>query len=538
MTDVQKIRDALSLGEGFDVEFKLGLGEDGRGKLPKSFWETYSAMANTDGGAIVIGVREDYGTFEPVGVPEPQRVQTEIFDGANNREIVNRNILTSSDASVKSVDGKQLLIVTIPRAKRPERPVFVGKDFMRGTYRRNFRGDYLCDEPTVKRMLAEALEESRDTQVLPAYSASDLDPETIARYRAELQRFKPEHPFLAASGDDFLRELGAIGKDRENGREGLTIAGLLMFGRLRTITEIYQFYFLDYQERSGEGSAADITFRITTDGSWSGNLFDFYLRTIPRLTRDVHIPVSRGGTGKGNPADKVREALSEALVNTLIHADYSCRTPVLVTRREGTYVFRNPGSPRVSIRLMLAGGNTDCRNRTLQKFFLMIGVAEHAGSGVLKIVRAWKAQGWRAPLIRERNLPEETIVRLPLSSMIPAEVTERLRIGFGEKFDNLDATERAILGTAEMEAVVSNSRVRDLNLRIHRVEITGLLKSLVDRGFLVQHGATRGTFYELNLPSPPASDLQEGAGESPSDSPPEGEDRDIGPDSDGNPTAG
>ena len=160
------------------------------------------------------------------------------------------------------------------------------------------------------------------------------------------------------------------------------------------------------------------------------------------------------------------------------------------------------------IRAMLVGGSTDCRNRTLQKLFLLIHAAEHAGSGVPKILRAWKAQGWRAPLIRERVEPEETILRLPLSSVIPIEVTGRLRSGFGDRFDTLDPVDRSILGTAEMEGVVTNSRVRDLRMKIHPVDITRRLRNLVDQKYLISRGATKGSYYVLNLPAP-TTDLHE-----------------------------
>lgn len=89
----------------------------------------------------------------------------------------------------------------------------------------------------------------------------------------------------------------------------------------------------------------------------------------------------------------LHQALREALVNTLIHADYSDRASVLVIKQPSGFVFRNPGTMRVPAETALHGGASDCRNRTLHQMFLLINLGERAGSGLPKIRAGWEAEG-------------------------------------------------------------------------------------------------------------------------------------------------
>ena len=62
------ILTAVNAGEDKDWEFKSA-----KGGMPGSLWVTYSAMANTDGGVIVLGVRENDGDFEVQGLDDPPK---------------------------------------------------------------------------------------------------------------------------------------------------------------------------------------------------------------------------------------------------------------------------------------------------------------------------------------------------------------------------------------------------------------------------------------------------------------------------------
>lgn len=123
MIDITSIADLELLRESLDLECKLAAGRDGRGTLPDDFWPTYSAFANTEGGVVVLGVREKQHQFLLEGIANIAKVRKELFDGLNNRQKVSANLLT--DASVREValEGRTLLVIEIPRATRKQRPV-------------------------------------------------------------------------------------------------------------------------------------------------------------------------------------------------------------------------------------------------------------------------------------------------------------------------------------------------------------------------------------------------------------------------------
>lgn len=53
--------------EGAEVEYKSA-----KGGFPQSFWSSFSAFANTNGGTLVLGVKEKNGKFMPDGLTEEQ----------------------------------------------------------------------------------------------------------------------------------------------------------------------------------------------------------------------------------------------------------------------------------------------------------------------------------------------------------------------------------------------------------------------------------------------------------------------------------
>jgi predicted HTH transcriptional regulator len=486
--------DLQDLAEGCDLEVKRATGRDGRGELPRSFFESYVAMANTEGGVVLLGIDEQTrGVFEVVGIADADRVLTALWNGLNDRHQVSSNLLTDRMVTIVELAGRSVIRIRVPRARRIQRPVFVGKNPLEGTYRRNYDGDYRCDHETVKRMLAEQVEDERDGRILEGFTFDDLDLGTFRAYRNQFRAARQEHPWHDEDDRTLLRLLGGWRRDRQTGQEGVTLAGLLMFGTLPSILEAVPHYVVDYQERPIGSQELRWVDRITTDGTWSGNLYDFYRRTIQRLFDGLKVPFRLVGVTRVDETP-VHIALREALVNALIHADYTGRPSVLVVKQPGLFGFRNPGTMRLPIEDAIDGGNSDCRNRNLQKMFQLAGHGEQAGSGIPRIFNGWRQQHWRSPELFETTQPEQTILTLRPISLLPDGTVEALDRKFGPAFRSLTETQRLALATVMIEGRVTHARLRSMTSE-HPHDLTKALSFLVRSGHLESTGASRGTVY-------------------------------------------
>lgn len=505
MIAIESIEDLALLRETISLECKLANGRDGKGALPEDFWPTYSAMANADGGVVVLGLRERKGHFEPVGIDNPDKVRTELFNNLNNRQKVSANLLTDQHVREWVVQGKTLLVVEIPRARRQQRPVYLTPNPLGGnTYRRLNEGDRPLADEEVKRMLAEQVEDSRDDRILRNFGFDDLDMGSFRAYRQVFANRDPGHPWNEDDDQTFLRRIGGWRLDRETGDAGLTLAGLLMFGQMSVIQEVLPNYMLDYQERPAAKTERRWVDRLTLDGKWSGNLYDFYRKVYLKLTADLKVPFQLEN-GERQDETPVHIALREALANVLVHADYSERASVLVVKRPDMFGFRNPGLMRIPVEVALQGGEPDCRNRNLHKMFRFVGVGEQAGTGIPRIYQGWNSQHWNPPKLYESAVPyNQTLMELRMIDLFPVEVMADLHARFGGRFEQLPHEARVAVALAASEGTVNHARLCTVS-SAHPVELTRTLQQLTQLGFLDSTGFGRGAVYFLpgqNLPTP------------------------------------
>ena len=355
--DLEKLQ---SYREGNRLEFKKA-----KGGLPRSFWETYSAFANTDGGLIVLGADEGAdGSLVPLGISNVEAILKDLWNGLNNPERASANVLMDSDVSVQECEGLRLLLVHVPRASRYLRPVFVNNNPKTGTFRRNGEGDYHVTNDAYLSLVRDSMTDSIDTALLDeGFSLEDLNGDTIRAYRSIFKETRPGHPWIELPDVAFLVRIGAARRSGKDHEIHPTRAGLLMFGDAWRIVNEFPNYFLDCrQEIDGNRWNNRV---VSNSGDWSGNVFDFWFKAYPMLSEGLPVPFRLAPGMQRIDDTPQHRAVREVLTNALVHADYFGRTGVVLVRKPDRIIASNPGTLRIALDEVEAGGVSDPRNETL-----------------------------------------------------------------------------------------------------------------------------------------------------------------------------
>lgn len=455
-------------------------------ELPKSIWETYSAFCNTQGGIILLGVRETPShELIPVGCDNPDAVMRDFWNTVNNKTAVSANVLSNDDVVERDVRGMRIIEIHVPRAPHKSRPVFIRDNPLHGSFRRNGEGDYHCSSDEVRAMMRDAGSDNAGSTCLEEMGLESICAETLGRFRDELELRRHGHPWARLGNDDLLLRLGAVARGSDSELHP-TRAGLLVFGWEYEIVREFPFFFLDYRETSGSNRWEDRL--CSSEGTWSGNLFDFWLKGSRKLVEDLKVPFAVTGNLVRTDETPLHLALREALTNCLLHADYDATSPVAIVRGRDAVSFSNPGTMLVPPDVAFCGGSSQTRNPAIARILSLAGIGEKAGSGFDAMFAGARWAGLRRPTLAEIFAPDQ--VRVTFSLVRPG----------GDGGSQVEGTQ----GASDIEAVAhalggGAFRRQDVErvLGLGKSSVNNLIKSWLEDGMVEAIGRGRATSYRI-----------------------------------------
>lgn len=366
------IEGFLAHDEGKTLEFKESC------RPLKRIVRTVVAFANTAGGTIVIGVRDK--TKEVVGIADPlvdeERLANAFADGVRP--------LLLPDVQIHAWRKRQLLVVTVPHAVGPFHVRSEGAES--GVYVRRLGS---TNRPAGPELLAELQRLARNTffdeQACSETSSEDIDFRAASELFTEVSRplTPPKRRSLGLVLSQGAREVPSVGavllfgKTRARLFPSATIRCARFLGK-DTAKFLDQTEIDEYLPKAVEG-AVDFIERHTQQGIEIGRV---RRRDVPEY------PV---------------EAVREAVINAVVHADYSIggagtKVAVFDDRIEIT----NPGLLPFGLTLEAAlAGVSRLRNRVIGRAFRELGLIEQWGSGLGRIRATCASAGLPAPRFEE-----------------------------------------------------------------------------------------------------------------------------------------
>ena len=352
-----------------------------RGGVPQTLWQTYSSFANTMGGTIILGVDEDTeGNLHVVGVPDAQQYVKTIWNTLNNRQKVSRNILVDQNVRIEEVEGKELIVIDVPRALRTDKPVHIDGDVYGGSYRRNGDGDYHCTDDEVRLMIRDSSASPADLVVLDSLGLDALCNDTIQKYRRILSTVKPDLSWNRLSDEALLYRLNAVGRSDKDSELHPTAAGFSC-SAITTRCEGVPYYLLDYREVVGEASMdrpSRVRFSVL-----EREICSISISLSPTNSLGIKTPFALDEHMMRIDDTPVHKAVREALINTLIHANYYERRGLVIIKKLRSYDFSNQEGSVSPLKLPSMGASPTRATDGIHH----VHTGQHRGTG-----RQWAIQ--------------------------------------------------------------------------------------------------------------------------------------------------
>ncbi len=364
---------------------------------PKKLFDTLSSFSNQDdGGVIVFGINEEFG-YKECGVYDPHDLQKKVNEQCLQMEPVVRPLLT-----VVEKDEKFFVSAEIPGIDIVERPCFYrGKGRLKGSYTRI--GD--SDEPMTEYEVysCEAFRRKYQDDIRPVHRAPLrlLDQQKLGEY---IDKLKAGKPHLSVIDEETIYELMSIKRNDE-----ITLMAVLLF------SPYPQAYFpqlcitavvVPGTELGVEGTAGE---RFLDNQRIEGSIPEMLDAAIAFVRRNMRTKtIVNPETGKREDrTDYPITAVREAVLNSLVHRDYSIHTegmPIQIIMFDDRIEIRNPGGIYGRIKVdQLGKVQPDTRNPVLATALEVLGATENRYSGIPTIRKELKKNGLPEPLFEDQR---------------------------------------------------------------------------------------------------------------------------------------
>ena len=421
------------------------------------------AFANCNGGKLYVGVRDD-GTV--TGLEDPDSAALQISNMV--RDTIKPDITMFLHYETINENDKKIVSVDIQRGT--DRPYYIAKKGMRpeGVYVRQGYSSVPATDAAIRRMIKETdgdrFENMRSMNQELTFEAA----------RKEFQNREIDF------GPQQIRSLKLIDSDGLYTNLALLLSDQCVHSIKAAVFQgTDQAIFKDRREFSGS---------LMKQMHEVYDFIDFRNQTRATIEKLLRVDVR----------DYPEIAIREALLNLLVHRDYSFSASALISIYENRIEFVSIGGlmPEIELEDIMAGISI-CRNQNLANIFYRFQLIEAYGTGISKIMNAYEGTNTRPRIETTKNtfkiiLPNVNTGAGVTVTSPPAE--EDIPVLVLNDTPALSSQEKRILEYARNYDRITKNKAASL-LKVSASTAARLINRLLKQDLLVRHGKARNTYY-------------------------------------------
>ena len=411
------------------------------------------AFANSNGGTLYVGVRDD---GEVTGIEDPDRVMLQISNSC--RDAVKPDITMFLAYDILDVEGKKILAVHVQRGTA--RPYYLGNKGLKptGVFVRQGTSAAPASDEAIRRMIKET--DGDEFEDMRSLNQELTFEEAKKAFDFRGLAFQPAQ----------MRTLGLLNEENI-----YTNLALLLSDQCPHIIKAATF----------RGNTQD---EFQDRKEFSGSLLKQLDDAYSYLDMRNQTNASFEGLYRTDSRDYSEAALREALLNAIVHRDYSNLTGTFVSVYSDRVEFVSYGGLAGGVTLEdVLYGLSVCRNRKLANVFYRLNLIEAYGTGLQKIRNAYAGKGGEPEFMAG---PSSFKVILPnmnkLKSRKSAENCETVN----------DEETKRVLHFIELQGEASRSDIENY-LGISTSTAIRLMKKLINRGLIQSVGKGKNVRYTV-----------------------------------------
>lgn len=455
------------------VEFK-----DGRGGIGSGVHKDISAFSNSAGGGLIVfGISENRTKRPKLQVHGVSKNIHELQEKLY--QFIKDKMDSPGEYSIKPMTyrGTDMVVLAISELPLETKPCFyTDLGINRGSFIRVGNVSRQATTPEVRSFLMYSPEYKYDQQALQSVGTDVLDEAKVVGFLNESAARTKRTIDGTESLEQNMLNMKLI--TVANGVKYPTYAGALLFAKNvpQKIGELnrYTIRCVRYSDKTVASDILDTADITGTLDVQVDQTIAFVLRNIARSAQLVN-------SKRVERYEYPEEAIREAVVNAIIHRDYSInQTYVQLAIFSDRIELQNPGTLPPGVTVENLKESQFSRNTTIAAVMHDLKYMEEFGRGIDLIYSRLRDWGLPQPLFKNK------------SNMFKA-------ILLGQSFNSLNDRQIAIWNTIQERGSVTARSVVELFSDVSRQSINNDLRKLVDSNLITPVGSGINTHYEPNF---------------------------------------